>query len=335
MNNDRKKTDRNGMQCLTFDEFGRRYPEIFGRYASRLLEEDARDGLSDNVYDRRPSFRADFTLPDTADRKVLYFPRAWKNDTVLSFEISRSQRMLIVLEKQAAVNLNFRFVPTTETARVCEIFLDPDSSLEISEQHPDTPFSVTNTVFVQQGTASRFQNTVVSLGGKALNRHKVVQTGSGAESHLYGITIAGGSDRVEHHTVMQHKIPHGNSFEHYKTVATGNAVVDFFGQIYVAPDAQQIEAYQQNNNILLSDTVQVTAKPQLEIYADDVKCSHGATFGQLDENALYYMRQRGILPIQAQKLLTGGFVTDLTGKISDRKLREEVFQELTERINRL
>ena len=334
MNNDRK-TDCEGMLCLTFEEFGRRYPERFGRYVSRLSEEDARDGLSDNVYVRRPSFGSGLSIPDTAERKVLYFPRAWKNDTALSFEIEQSQRMLIVLEKQAAVNLNFRFVPTTETVRVCEIFLDADSSLEISEQHPDSSFSVTNTVFVRQEVSSRFQNTVVALGGQTVNRHKIVQAGSGAESHLYGITIAGDSDRVTHHTVMQHNVPHGNSFEHYKTVATGNAIVDFFGQIYVAPDAQQIEAYQQNNNILLSDTAQATAKPQLEIYADDVKCSHGATFGQLDENALYYMRQRGISPVQAQKLLTGGFVTDLTGKISDRELREEVFRQLTERINRL
>ena len=334
MNNNRKTECQETFQNMTFEAFNHCHPELFSQSAYQLLDADVQDRLSDNVYQRRPSFGTDSSHFETAEKKVFYFPHTPANNDVLSIEITHSQHLLIILDEQVSVRLNFKFAPQQEITRICEIFLAPESSLEITEQH-NSSFPVMNTVFVRQRAYSHFQNLVVSLGGHLVNRHKVIQAESGAESHLYGITIAGEKDCIKHHTILQHQVPHGNSFEHYKTVASGNAAVDFLGQIYVAPNAQQIEAYQQNNNILLSDSAQVTAKPQLEIYADDVKCSHGATFGQLDEEALYYMRQRGIPSIEAQKLLTGGFVTDLTGKISDLTLREEISRQLTERINQL
>lgn len=122
----------------------------------------------------------------------------------------------------------------------------------------------------------------------------VTLAGEGAEANVYGAYICGAEERVKIAVDMHHDVPHCNSRQLFKGIAGGSSRVDFYGKIIVAQDAQRTEAYQENHNILLSDDAKVDTKPQLEIYADDVKCSHGATIGRLNEEEQFYMRSRGI-----------------------------------------
>ena len=126
--------------------------------------------------------------------------------------------------------------------------------------------------------------------------------GAGAEAHLKGLYLCGGDEKVNFHILMHHRAPGCKSTQLFNGIAGGNANVCFHGTIVVAPDAQQTEAYQENHNIVLTDTAKVETKPQLEIYADDVKCSHGATVGQLNQEELFYMRSRGIPEKEARTL---------------------------------
>jgi len=123
-------------------------------------------------------------------------------------------------------------------------------------------------------------------------------------------------------------VPDAQSNQHYKGILNGQARAVFNGKIFVREDAQKTNAFQQNNNILLSPHARVDTKPQLEIWADDVRCSHGATIGQLDEQPLFYLRSRGISLVQAQALLLKGFATDIISKINQPILRQRIEQEI-------
>lgn len=148
--------------------------------------------------------------------------------------------------------------------------------------------------------------------------------GEGAEANIYGAYICGGDERVKLAVDMHHDVPHCNSRQLFKGIAGGASRVDFYGKIIVAQDAQKTEAYQENHNILLSDEAKVDTKPQLEIYADDVKCSHGATIGRLNEEEQFYMRSRGISLEDAKVLQMISFIAPVLENIPDEAQREAV-----------
>ena len=133
--------------------------------------------------------------------------------------------------------------------------------------------------------------------------------GPGAEAHLKGLYLCSGTEKVNFRIVMHHRAPGCRSTQLFNGIAGGSAQVSFDGTIVVAPDAQQTEAYQENHNIVLTESAKVTTRPQLEIYADDVKCSHGATVGQLSEDELFYMRSRGIPQSEARTLQMLSFLS--------------------------
>ncbi len=178
---------------------------------------------------------------------------------------------------------------------------------------------------VHQGRDSDFESHSLSAGARlARNDLNVGLAAEGANCRLYGLYIGGGRQHVDNHTRIDHREPHGTSRELYKGVLGGRARAVFNGQVYVHPHAQRSDAEQSNNNLLLSGDAEVDTKPQLEIYADDVKCSHGATVGQLDENMLYYLRTRGIDEAHARALLTYGFAHDVVERIPLAPIRENV-----------
>lgn len=148
--------------------------------------------------------------------------------------------------------------------------------------------------------------------------------GEGAEANIYGAYICGGDEKVRFAVDMHHDVPHCNSRQLFKGIAGGSSRVDFYGKIIVAQDAQRTEAYQENHNILISDEAKVDTKPQLEIYADDVKCSHGATVGQLNEDEQFYMRSRGIPEDEAQVLQMISFMAPVLANITEEAQREEI-----------
>lgn len=135
--------------------------------------------------------------------------------------------------------------------------------------------------------------------------------GPGAQAHIKGLYLCGADEKVSFRIVMHHRAPGCHSTQMIKGIAGGSAEVHFDGTIVVAPDAQQTEAYQENHNIVLTDQARVETRPQLEIYADDVKCSHGATVGQLNADELFYMRSRGIPEAEARTLQMLSFLSSV------------------------
>lgn len=159
--------------------------------------------------------------------------------------------------------------------------------------------------------------------------------GEGAEANLYGAYVCGGSEKVRISVDMHHDFPHCNSRQLFKGIAGGTSKVDFYGKIIVAQDAQRTEAYQENHNILLTDGAKVDTKPQLEIYADDVKCSHGATIGCLNEEEQFYMRSRGITLEDAKVLQMISFIAPVLENIQDEAQREHMAAALEDAIRNI
>ncbi len=160
-------------------------------------------------------------------------------------------------------------------------------------------------------------------------------SGEGAEANLYGAYVCGGSEKVKIAVDMHHDVPHCNSRQLFKGIAGGVSRVDFYGKIIVAKDAQRTEAYQENHNILLSEEAKVDTKPQLEIYADDVKCSHGATIGRLNEEEQCYMRSRGISLEEAKVLQMISLIAPVLENIKEEAERESIALQFEESIREL
>ena len=163
----------------------------------------------------------------------------------------------------------------------------------------------------------------------------VTLAGEGSEANIYGAYVCGADERVKIAVDMRHDVPHCNSRQLFKGIAGGASKVDFYGKIIVAQDAQKTEAYQENHNILLSDDAKVDTKPQLEIYADDVKCSHGATIGRLSEEEQFYMRSRGISLEDAKVLQMISFLAPVLDAIPDPRQREDISRQLESAIRKL
>ncbi len=181
---------------------------------------------------------------------------------------------------------------------------------------------------VSQLRGSRYDNFMISLPGADLIRNNLELSldDTATESHLYGLYLVGNGQLTDNHTAIAHQHPSCQSNEHYKGVITGNGKAVFNGKVLVSQEAQQTNAYQQNNNLLLSEHARVYAKPQLEIYADDVKCSHGCTVGQFNPESLFYLQSRGIGAEAARNLLVEAFAYDVTDNIEDEVIKSHVQQ---------
>ena len=162
----------------------------------------------------------------------------------------------------------------------------------------------------------------------------VTLAGEGSEADIYGVYVCGKDERVKIAVDIHHDVPHCNSRQLFKGIAGGTSRVDFYGKIIVAQDAQRTEAYQENHNILLSDDAKVETKPQLEIYADDVKCSHGATIGRLNEEEQFYMRSRGITLEDAKVLQMISFLAPVLEAVPEAD-RENISARLESAIRKL
>ncbi len=186
---------------------------------------------------------------------------------------------------------------------------------------------------VEQGRDSRFASHVISLGG-ALARNEVHAAfgAQGGECTLQGLYVGHGTQHLDNWTNLDHAHPRCTSRELYKGVLDDKARGTFHGKVLVRPDAQQTDARQANRNLLLSEAAMADARPQLEILADDVKCAHGATVGRLDEQALFYLRSRGISRAEAESLLTHAFATEVVGAVPLASLRDQVEELLARKL---
>jgi len=186
---------------------------------------------------------------------------------------------------------------------------------------------------VRQQRDSRLSSCSIDFGGRMVrNDVHVILSGEGAECALNGLYVIGGEQHSDTHTVVDHASPRATSRQLYKGVLDGRARGVFNGRIVVRPGAQKTDAHQTNKNLLLADGVEVDSKPQLEIFADDVKCSHGAADGQLAAEAIFYLKSRGFGEAMARALLTYGFASEVLGRIQEEIVRARLEAALTARL---
>jgi Fe-S cluster assembly protein SufD len=197
--------------------------------------------------------------------------------------------------------------------------------LKVQREGPEA-FHIDN-LATELGRAANFTAQTINLGG-ALTRNdlRAVLDGEGIECNLHGLTLVTGKQHVDNHTKIEHAKPHCYSRQFYKAVLDERATSVFNGRIHVHPDAQKTDAIQSNRSLLLADTATAHAQPQLEIYADDVRCTHGATIGAIDEDAIFYLQSRGISKAEARSLLTYAFANEIIERIEIAPLRERLEQ---------
>jgi Fe-S cluster assembly protein SufD len=219
------------------------------------------------------------------------------------------------------------------TNAVTEIFVAANAELEHARlQQENTAAYHISAVHSRQAADSRLRLHALTFGG-AMTRNDVVTVlhGPGAEALLNGLYVAEGRQHVDNHTVLDHAEPRGASREYYRGILDGQATTAFRGRILVRPDAQHTDAVQSDKNLLLSSDCTANADPQLEIRADDVRCTHGATFGQIDEEALFYLRSRGVGAEMARHLLIFAFAAEALGRLNPSPLRTRLETELFSR----
>ena len=234
-----------------------------------------------------------------------------------------------ILERHQTIDDSFNF-----TNSVTEIFAAKRAIVDYYKIQNDTEkASLIDQTFVQQKDNSIVSVNTFSFGGKfTRNNLEFYQEGQRLESNLNGFSLLKNKQFTDNHTVIYHNQPNCESHELYKGIYADNATGVFNGKVIVDKKAQLTNAFQQNNSILIGDKSTVYSKPQLEIFADDVKCSHGCTIGQLDETALFYMQQRGIPKKEAHALLLYAFGNDIIEKIKFPKLKERITKLIAEKL---
>ena len=239
-------------------------------------------------------------------------------------------RLLVVAEENSSATLIESFVSNGDashfTNAIAEIVLKDGARLEHYRlQNENRHVYNVATTAAELGRASSYDATSINFGAQ-LARHdiSVVMDHEGAECWVDGLYVGGGNQHTDTHSVIDHKQPHCTSHQLYKGILDGNARAVFNGKIFVREGAQKTDAMQTNKNLLLSAQARVDTKPQLEIYADDVKCAHGAAVGQIDEEALFYLQTRGMNAELARSLLTYGFAEEVIGKIKIDSIRSQL-----------
>ena len=277
----------------------------------------------------------------------LWIPKNVKLETPLQItflstgpQTASFPRLLVVAEENSSATLIENYVGDDRyfTDAIAEIVLKEGARLEHYrvQNESERAFHIATTA-AELGRASSYDVTSINLGAQ-LARHdvSVVLDHEGAECRVDGLYVVGTDQHSDTHSVIDHKEPHCNSHQLYKGILDGNGRAVFNGKIFVREGAQKTDAMQTNKNLLLSPQARIDTKPQLEIYADDVKCAHGAAVGQIDEEELFYLQARGLKSELARSLLTYGFAEEVIGKIKIDSIRaqldEAVMSHLSTRI---
>ena len=249
-----------------------------------------------------------------------------------------SPRIVIVAGELSQIFIVESYAGVTDgvslTNAVTQVDIGPGAMVDHVKFQREQPsvFHMSAT-FARVDRAGRFTSHAVTLGGK-IARNDIMSTlaGDGAECTLDGLYVADGDSLVDTHTTIDHAMPHCPSHELYKGILSGRARAVFNGKIIVRQDAQKTNAKQTNKALLLTDDAQVNTKPQLEIFADDVKCTHGAAIGQLDEDAMFYMQARGIAAADARNLLIHAFAGEVLDGVKEDIIRDRAMRLLEEKL---
>ena len=247
-------------------------------------------------------------------------------------------RNLVVVDENSHVQIIERHQSLSDNAvltnSVTEVFANKRAIVDYYKiQNDNTNASLIDNTFINQKRESLATVHTFSFGGKLTrNNLNFYQNGERIDSTLKGITIIGDKQHVDHNTLVHHIEPNCESHQDYKGIFNDKATGVFNGKVIVEKEAQKTNAFQANNNILLSDNAAINTKPQLEIFADDVKCSHGCTIGQLDESALFYMRSRGIPEKEARALLMFAFSNNVLESVKIPELKQRITKIIAKKL---
>ncbi len=316
-------TLENGIIYGSLSEAQKRYPELVRKHYAHYAD-----------YKTQP-----LTALNTAfaqDGVFIYVPTNVRCDKPFQIinllhspdKILDQHRNLFIVEENSSLDVVICDHTLTATPfltnSLTEAYTGANASLDITrmQNEHNNSAQVTNTA-IYQSRDSRVSCNVITLHGGAIrNNLRVYLDGEGCENHAYGLFLADQDQHIDNFTYINHLKPNCVSNQLYKGILDDRATGAFSGKIHVWKDAQKTVAYQKNNNILLTDEAKMNSKPQLEIYADDVKCSHGATVGQLDQDALFYLRSRGIPEKESRLLLMYAFAHEVVSKIKVPALME-------------
>jgi len=319
-----------GVEFISFDTFLASNPALAAKWEQRLPILD-----QNSLYDLNTAL--------VANTQVLWVKAGVSVDDAIThdFIVSASKasaiqsRLIVFLEADASLTLIERAFTKEGSAEVLsnfvqEIYVSEKANLTyVKEQDLAANTSHIDHTFITQLSDSQVDLFTFSLNAEYLrNNLHFYSDGEKVVSNLNGLYVPGENQLMDSHTVVDHRKPHSESNELYKGVLMGNATGVFNGKIFVRPDAQKTNAFQSCKNVLASTRATMNTKPQLEIWADDVKCSHGTTTGQLNEEALFYLRSRGISLANARTLLLLAFVQE----VIDRVTHEETKLRLTDKI---
>lgn len=314
------------------------------------LNDSKHKDVFDQYFNKIADQNLAFTNLNTAYCKQGFFLKVPKNVVIEKpihvFYISQNQeentiyntRNLLIAEEGSKVEIiesHHNFDDThVFTNTVTEIFTYSNAKADWHKLQNDsnTSYMMDHTFAKQERDSLTTVNTF-TFGGKLVrNNLDFIHNGENINSFMNGITIIGDEQFVDHHTAVHHKTPHCESYQNYKGIYKDKSHGVFNGKVFVDKIAQKTNAYQQNNNILLDEGATIDSKPQLEIFADDVKCSHGCTVGQLNEDAMFYFRSRGISKKEAQAMLLFAFANDAMENIDIEPLRLKISKLLAEKL---
>ncbi len=247
-------------------------------------------------------------------------------------------RNLIVVDENSHVQIIERHQSLTSnvvlTNSVTEVFTNKRAIVDYYKiQNDNQQASLIDNTYISQKQSSHASVHTFSFGGKLIrNNLQFFQKGEHIDSTMKGITIIGGKQHVDHNTLVHHIEPNCESHQDYKGIFTDRSTGVFNGKVVVEKEAQKTNAFQANNNILVDDKATINTKPQLEIFADDVKCSHGCTIGQLDKDALFYLRSRGIPTKEAKALLTYAFANNVLESVKINSIKTRINKLIAQKL---
>lgn len=328
---------RKDVAILSFQEAYRQYGEVFCNHFARHTsdEKDAFTALNTALF-------ADGVFIKIADHTVIKKPLLVYHITDATTPCTITYpRLLVVVGKHSQCSIG-EFYPTiglqaSFVNTVSEIMLAENAHIDYYKLQTDIEhaYQIGNTQCYQDKQSVLNTHTITLDGVLIRNNLNVVLNAEHCETNMYGLYLLRRKQHVDNHTVVDHQKPHSLSNELYKGIISEQATGVFNGKIYVRPHAQKTNAFQANNNILLSNYATIHAKPQLEIWADDVKCSHGNTTGQLDRQQLFYLRTRGLHEKTARNILLKAFIHEVIEKVQLAALKDYLNNLLEEKLNAL
>ncbi len=309
-----------------------KYKNVIEKYYNQIAKQDSLTALN-TAFAREGAY---IYIPKNreVEKPIEIINFATGNETAMLLQ----PRNLIVVEENAHLQIIERHQSLNENAvltnAVTEVFAGKNASIDYYKvQNDKHQATLIDNTFIDQKQGGHVSVHTFSFGGKLIrNNLNYYQNGQHINSTLKGVTILENNQHVDHSTLVNHIEPNCESHQDYKGIFSDKSTGVFNGRIIVEKEAQKTDAFQQNNNLLISDKATINSKPQLEIFADDVKCSHGCTIGQLDEDAMFYLRSRGIAQKEAQALLMFAFASNVLESVKIPELKAKINKTIANKL---